>query len=373
MPTICIDCRYIGPRPSGIAEVVRGLIEHAPALAPELDFILLKGPRSPNRLTSSPNVTERVVPFAPNSPAGMWLLSRRAELQGVDLFHAPSNILPTGLHMPCVTTIHDLMWLTEPQLCHHGRLGRLERAFYAYGLRRAIARSAAVATVSAATRDSIAAYAPHAVERCHLTLSGVAQDFRPIHRAPSVLRSLGLDPARRFVLTVGQNAPYKNHAGALSAFAEAFGERSEFDMVFVQRRGASANALMQQALGLGLSDRVIFPPPLSREQLVQLYCSAEALLHPSFCEGFGNPLAEAMASGCPVVTSDRSAMPEVTDGAALLANPDDPHGFATCLRRIVDEPDLALQLREKGLARAAKLTWQSFAAANVAIYRQLLA
>ncbi len=97
------------------------------------------------------------------------------------------------------------------------------------------------------------------------------------------------------------------------------------------------------------------------------------MLHPSFCEGFGNPVAEAMACGCPVITSDRSAMPEVTAGAALLADPYDPASIARHLIDIVGDAKMAERLRQAGLARAAQLCWATFAQANLAIYRDILA
>jgi glycosyltransferase involved in cell wall biosynthesis len=96
------------------------------------------------------------------------------------------------------------------------------------------------------------------------------------------------------------------------------------------------------------------------------------LLHPSFIEGFGNPVAEAMACGCPVVTSNCSAMPEVAGGAALLVDPHDPASIAAALRRVTQDPALAAELRQLGLARAARLDWRAFAAANLALYRKVL-
>ncbi|WP_315759797.1 glycosyltransferase family 1 protein [Sphingomonas sp. Y38-1Y] len=372
MPTVCIDCRYIGPRPSGIAEVVRGLIDHLPALAPDLHFRLLRHPAHPGALSRAPNVSEQVVAAAANGPATMWWLPRAADLSGVDLFHATFNTMPAGLGMPCVVTVHDIMRLTHPAWCRPGVRGGVERAFYGHGLRRAIRSADAIAAVSAATAAAIASYHSPAAARTAVTLSGVSDRFRPQPPEPERIATLGLSPWRPFVLTVGQHAPYKNQGAALRAFALAFADDPGIDLVLVQRQGAGTRPLERLARSLGIRDRVRFLPTVDADDLVALYGAARVLLHPSFAEGFGNPVAEAMACGCPVVTSTTSAMPEVAGGAALLADPHDPAAIARQLLAAVRDPVQAAAMREAGLVRARALRWRDFAAANLAIYRRVL-
>lgn len=372
MTTICIDCRYIGPRPSGIGEVVQALVDFIPGLAPDLRFFLLRNPAA-DRLSLAGNVRETVVPQAANGPATLWWLSRCVDLSGVDLFHAPFNIMPGGLAMPCVTTVHDIMWLSNPDYCGTGMLAPIERAFYAHGIGRALRHSAAITTVSQASSDAITAWSPDAANRIVVTRSGVSPAFHPADPDPAVLASLGISPGRRFVLTVGQFAPYKNHDGALRGFAAAFRDRNDVDLIFVQRMGHDAARLLRLAGDLGLAGRVHLLRSIDRDELVQLYSTALALLHPSLCEGFGNPLAEAMACGCPIVTSNLSAMPETTGGAASLVDPRDPLAIAAALRHIADHPEHARAMRERGLARAATMNWRDFASATLEVYRKTLA
>lgn len=373
MPTICIDCRYVGPRPSGIGEVVRGLIDHLPALAPDFRFRLLRNPAHRGPLSEAANVSEQVVSQAANGPATMWWLPRVADLTGVDLFHATFNTLPAGLAMPRVVTVHDVMRLTHPRWCRTGIRGAVEAAFYGHGLRRAIRSADAIAAVSGATARAIADWHPAAAARTAVTLSGVSPRFRPGDANPAVLAALGLSPGRPFVLTVGQNAPYKNQAGAVRAFALAYAGDPAFELVIVQRQGAGSRALARLARGLGIGDRVRFLRAVDGEALVTLYRAARVLLHPSFAEGFGNPVAEAMACGCPVVTSDVSAMPEVAGGAALLADPHDAASIAAGLIAVTRDSAQAASMREAGIVRAGELQWRDFAAANLAIYRRVLA
>ncbi len=373
MPTICIDCRYANQRPSGIGELVENLAEHAPRLEPDLDFVLLRHPQRIAPLSDAPNVHEIIVSSPANGPGTMWLLPRIVDLSGIDLFHAPANILPAGLRMKTLTTVHDLMWLTHPDWCRTGLYGRIERAFYGHGMRRALKYSDRIATVSQASLDAIAQYDRDAARKARVTLSGVSPQFAPAERDERFLAAMGLGEALRYVLIVGQNAPYKNHAGALRAFAEAFGDDETTHLVLVQRRQAGRNTLGNLARELGIAARTHFLQTLERDQLVQLYSSAAALLHPSLCEGFGNPIAEAMACGCPVITSDLSAMPQVAAGAARLVDPHDTSDIAAALREVVDDSELAKAMRTKGLARAKKLSWQRFAADNIALYREILA
>ena len=372
MPRILIDCRYLNGRPSGIGEVVLALATHLPRQAPDLEFTFLTNAAAPQPLRNDANVTCVQVAAPANGPGTMWFMPRLVDLDHIALFHAPANILPAGLKMPTVTTIHDLMWLEHPEWCSPGLLHPVRRAFFASGIRRALRRSAAIAAISNATATAITRHCPDAEMRTHVTLSGVSEDFVPVQRNARVLAGCGLYPQRRYVLVVGQYAPYKNHDGAIRAFAAACRTIEDIDLVLVQRQGPSSARLLKLARQLGLGDRVRFTGPVERAELVQLYSSAELLLHPSLCEGFGNPVLEAMACGCPVITSSISAMPEVAGGAALLADPRDTDDLARQIRKVLADDGLAQALRTRGHARAEEMRWERFAQANLSIYRRVL-
>lgn len=372
MAHICIDCRYVNARPSGIGEMVAALARHVPRLAPEWRFTFLTSPDAPGELSAQGNVAHRRVRAAANGPATLWYLPQMVDLAGIDLFHAPANILPAGLRMPSVTTIHDLMWLDHPQWCSPGLLHPVRKAFFTAGIARALRRSTAIAAISQATATAIRRHRPEMAPRTHVTLSGVSQDFAPATRDEALLAACHVDPRRRYVLVVGQNAPYKNHAGAIAAFARACRAMADVDLVLVQRQGRGAGELVRLAEQLGVEHRVRLTGPIGRNALIQLYSSAQMLLHPSFCEGFGNPIVEAMACGCPVVTSNLSAMPEVAGGAALLAPPSDEAAIANQVAAVLTDHRLAQSLRAQGLARASSMRWAHFAKANLAIYRHVL-
>lgn len=279
-PLVVLDSRYVNARPSGIGETVAALIRYLPVLAPDLRFLLIRAADAPQPLSTAPNVREVAIASPANGPRSLLDLTAAVDLAGAALFHAPANILPGGLRMRCVTTVHDVMWLADPRLCETGLSGRIKQAFYGYGIRRAFRRSDAIVTVSAASRDAILAIAPQLADRVFVALSGVTEDFRPVTRDESVLAALGLARGRRYCLVVGQGAPYKNHETALRAFALAFAGQRDIDLVLVRRRGDTGPALERLAGELGLAGRVRFLPSVERAALVQLYAGAEALLHP---------------------------------------------------------------------------------------------
>jgi len=378
MPTIAIDCRYITGRPSGIGNYVQSLIEWLPQLAPDLDWLLLRSAKLKGRLSEAPNVREQIVDAEASGPATMWALPLIADLRGVTIYHGPFNIHPAGLNVPkVITTVHDLMWLAWPQICRQpGVWGYIETFYWGHGLSRALERSDRLLTVSQASRRAIAEFNPAAGERTRVTPLGIDPSLRPAtspedEAAVRALRAKFLPDAPRYVLSVGQFSGYKNHEGVVRAFARAFATRPEVHLVFVHRLGRSSR-LLPIAEKLGIASRVHFLHGLSGDELRALFWGAECLCHPSFIEGFGLPLAEAMACGCPVITSDVSAMPEVAGDGALLVNPLDEGAIASALMRMLDEPATRHDVRTRGLARAKAFVWKTCAERTLAAYHEIL-
>lgn len=373
---IAVDCRYLCGRPSGIAPYVQALVDWLPELAPDLSFVFLKHPQGPP-LAKAPNAREVVFPYAATGPVTMWLLPRLVDLRGVRLFHATFNILPAWLEVPAITTIHDVMWVRHPEWCRRpGPWGWVETLYYQHGIARALARSACIATISEASRAEIARLDPAAAPRVRVTSFGVGDEWRAARtdddrRAAEAARRRWIPGARRHVLTVGQFAGYKNHHAVVRAFAEAFGGDPSTHLALVQRLG-KASRLGPLVEERGLTGRVHFLRDVPFEDLRALYWGALCLCHPSLAEGFGNPPSEALAAGCPVVTSNRSSMPEVSGGAGLLVDPEDDRSIAAALRRVADEPGLADAMRARGLEKVKQFRWRAVAEKTLAMYSEVL-
>ena len=133
-----------------------------------------------------------------------------------------------------------------------------------------------------------------------------------------------------------------------------------------EKYGALLHSLTAE---LGIADDVVFVGGIPLEQTVRFYQAADVFAYPSFNETFGLPILEAMACGCPVVTSDTSAMPETAGGAAVLSDPGDPASIARAILEAVGpERD---RLREAGLRRAGQFTWGATAASTLDVYREV--
>jgi glycosyltransferase involved in cell wall biosynthesis len=141
--------------------------------------------------------------------------------------------------------------------------------------------------------------------------------------------------------------------------------------VLIQRTG-SGERLTALAESLGIRERLRFVPSVSLDDLVKLLQSARALLQPSLVEGFGIPVLEAMACGCPVICSDTPALVEVTGGAGLHAAVGNAEALAEAMRRL-EEPGLRQQLIERSLARSHDFDWDKTARATLAVYREAAA
>ena len=173
-----------------------------------------------------------------------------------------------------------------------------------------------------------------------------------------------------FVLFVSSLWPYKNCDGLLRAWALARGDLGDFQLVVVgsSRDEEYIASLHSLAAELGIAQDVLFVGAVPLEEVARFYQATDLFVYPSFNETFGLPILEAMACGCPVVTSDTSAMPETAGGAAALSDPKDPASIAKAIIEVLGSG--RDRLRDLGLRRAAQFSWGATAASTLEVYRE---
>jgi glycosyltransferase involved in cell wall biosynthesis len=284
-----------------------------------------------------------------------WL-PRQLRAQRVDLVHHLGGIVPPACRVPAVVTLHDLQYLAYPEY-----FTATKRRYLALAQGSSLKRARRVMAVSEFTRQqAIAAFGLDA-ERVVVVPPKIA----PLHTVPAarretVLRDLGL--RGDFLLYPAAMYPHKNHAVLLRAFAKVV-KSHDVTLVLTGAVGAGAwgsahstkNEIAELAVRLGIERRLRLPGYVTAEQLAALYAGAALLVFPSRFEGFGLPVAEAMAAGCPVVAADATALPALVGDAGILVDADDVAGWASVISALLGDDEARLELAEAGLGRAAEL------------------
>ncbi len=233
-------------------------------------------------------------------------------------------------------------------------------------MRRDLARVDLVTTDSHYTRSELLKYDLIDPDKCvplpiGVTLPGAASG---LEIPPSGLAA----PDRPFVLFVGRLENRKNIQHILQAVSPI----SDLVLVLVGEPGFGYEEKIRPALGSFPAERLVHLKGLPEHQLLWLYRHALVMLQPSWDEGFGLPILEAMAAGCPVITSDRSAGAELAGDAAILVDPHAPEQSRREIERLLSDGQTRLDLIESGLSRAKGYTWERYGEQLTATYRALL-
>ena len=288
-------------------------------------------------------------------------------LPGAELFHATEHLLLPLHSVPTVLTVHDLIFRHLPE--HHKPLNRwyLNLALPLY-----CRRATHIIAISECTRkDLMAAYGLPA-EKITVVYEAADARFRP--QPPAMVEAVraryGL-PAR-YLLFVGTIEPRKNLTRLLSAFEALQAAGLTDALVIVGRRGWLYGDFFARLEKSPARKAVLFPGYVPDEDLPAIYAGAQALVFPSLYEGFGLPVLEAMACGTPVVTSNRSSIPEVGGAAARYFDPTDPLHIQEAVRHVLSDPSLQAEMRRQGLIQAAHFSWNRTASDTEAVYHALL-
>ena len=296
---------------------------------------------------------------------------RAAQRAGCALLHLPADLGPIRGRFPLVLTVHDLAVLRFPQLFRpwHGRYTR-------FVLPRVARRARMVIAVSAATKQDVVELLGVPEERVRVIPNGLPPAVEPVptdsKRAHSVRARYALP--ERFVLTVGSIEPRKNLRRLIEAIA-VVAERpkgQDVALVHVGPAGWLSQDIPELVRAHG-NGRVRFLGHIPTADLAVLYCLARCCAYPSLWEGFGFPVLEAMASGCPVLTSRVSSLPEVAGDAALLVEPTSTDEIADGLTRLWTDDNLREQLVQRGIERAKQFSWKRAAMETAAVYDAALA
>jgi len=369
--TIGIDARSIVGQPTGVGRYVLNLVR---AMAP-MDRSLRLRVYLPAPFEGPwDGSVETVVLPTPGALGGLdnmftWnhvRLPLHLARHPVDLFHGPFYTLPAICPSPAVVTIHDITFDLHPEW--FTRRARLAFSGFAASSAR---KARHVLTVSECSRRDI--IERYGLPADRVTAAPLAPDpqFVPASAAAAAAFAAGPGEGRPYLLHVGSITPRRNVTRLLEAFARVIRE-VDVSLVLAGRVEPPSPPLAPAIEALGLTGSVRVCGYVGGDDLAALYRGAAALVCPSLYEGFGLPVAEAMACGIPAVVSGTSCFPEVAGEAALFVDPEDTGSIADGLRRVLTDRPLRERLIRLGHERARGFSWERTAAATLAVYHDAL-
>ena len=288
----------------------------------------------------------------------------------VDLFHSPDFVLPPLGRTPAMLTVHDLSFLRVPQFFVPGFRDYLEGA-----VSRAVVRAQHILADSENTRRDLIELLAVAPGQVTVLYPGVEDRFRPVEDREELARvraRYGLP--ERFALGLSTLQPRKNFDGLVEAFDSLLSEWgdepeiADLHLVISGGKGWMFENTLAVVERAGLSARVHFPGFVDDADLPALYTMAAVFAFPSWYEGFGLPVLEAMACGTPVVAADNSSLPEVVGEAGLMVDASDIGGLAAALAQLLTGDELRARLVSAGAEQVRRFRWENAARQLLELY-----
>jgi glycosyltransferase involved in cell wall biosynthesis len=370
---IAIDAHSVGTRLAGNETYATNLIESLAEIdsVNEYTLYVTKNEAVERFRNRWPNFKPRIT--LPHTPLVRIPLTLSAELRRnpVDVLHVQFTSPPLA-PCPVVVSIHDLAFEHLPQT-----FNRRSRLQLRVTVRQSARRAARILAISEhARRDIIATYriAPEKITAIPLAAS---DRFRPVTDKTELQRmrnTYGIDGD--YILSVGSIQPRKNLHRLIRAYSDLRrlwpgGKLPR--LVLVGKRAWLYAETLNAIQTNGLSDSIILTGYVPETDLPALYSGAVCFVYPSYFEGFGLPPLEAMKCGTPVITGNRTSLPEVVGDAGLMVDPFDVSALAAAIARLIDNSHFRNELRVRGLAQAQKFDWRETARRTLKIYKEAVA
>jgi glycosyltransferase involved in cell wall biosynthesis len=284
-----------------------------------------------------------------------------------ELFHATEHLLLPLEGIPTVLTVHDLIYKLFPE--HHKRLNYW---FLNLAMPLFVRRAQALIAISEATRQDLITHYATPPEKIHVIYEAAAPHFQPqtSEKIEAIRQRYQLP--ERFVLSVGTLEPRKNYTRLLEALQGLRRYHPDLNWVIVGKKGWLYEPFLARLEALQAQSWVQFTGFVADEDLPAVYSAATLTAMPSFYEGFGLPVLEALACACPVVTSNRASLPELGGLAALYVDPEDTEALQSQILRLWTDKTERETRQALGLQQAARFSWEATARATLSVYEGVL-
>lgn len=362
-----VDAHAIGQHLTGNEVYIRSLLGGFAEIDKRSEFITYISELGAERWIPE-RFQVRRVSANPYSRLG-WGLDRLIRADRPDLIHVQYTA-PLQTRVPTVVTVHDVSFLEHPEYFTVARRSQLWLT-----VRRTVKRAARIVTVSEFSRDAILRAYDVAPEKIRVIPNAANPEFRVVGRERAhiaVQARLRFDAP--FVLSVGDLQPRKNQIGLIAAFSKLITDHPHLKhhLVLTGKETWFTPKVIEAARSCGFVSRIHFTGFVSDAELLELYNACDCFVFPSFYEGFGLPILEAMACGRAVACSNTSSMPEVADGAGLLFDPRQTGEITRAMKDILLDSELRGRLERLGVQRATGFTWKKSARATLDVYQEVV-
>ena len=354
---------------SGLGNYSRNTLNALKHYYPINEYILFT-PEIKNELFNNYKQFETVSPKSStfkilNSLWRNFSVSRQLKNNKVELFHGLSNELPNGIHktnIPAVVTIHDLIFIRFPKFYKS-----IDRKIYFNKVKYACASAQKIIAISEQTKEDIIRYFNVDPEKIEVIYQSVSAVFFERKKPENLLAKYNLH--EQFILSVGTHEPRKNQLSILKAVHD---KKLDITLVFVGKHTNYTKKLIRFVAINKMEKQVKFLNNVPENDLAGLYEMALISIYNSFFEGFGLPVIEAMASGCPVITSNVSCLPETAGGAALLCAPNDYTELGNQIITLTKNKEFRNKLIQKGTERARLFHPEHYSKKMISLYSEIL-
>ena len=362
-----VDAHAIGRHQTGNEVYIRSLLNAFASQARDCEFVAYVSTDTARDVLPAAIRTRRV---AANPFRRLGLdLAMRLRQDRPDLLHVQYTA-PVGCPTPVVVSVHDVSFLEHPEYFTRDRALQLR-----WTVRRTVRRAAKVLTGCEFSKQSILrAYRDLDEKKVVVVPYAAAPEFRPLPREAAQAAVLDrFSVSGPFILNVGDLQPRKNQIGLIRAFARLVRAYPQIKhkLALAGKDTWFAGRVREAARQSGVADRIHFFGFVSDDDLLRLYNACDLFVFPSFYEGFGLPALEAMACGRAVVCSSDSALPEVVDGAAILADPYSVDEIARAMADLLLDAELRTRMERLGLRRAALFNWQNTAQRTLEVFYEV--
>jgi glycosyltransferase involved in cell wall biosynthesis len=361
-----VDAHAIGCHLTGNEVYIRNLLHEFARLDRTSDFIAYVS-KPGAHLQVPKRIQTRHVSENPFRRLGLDL-PMKLRVDKPDLLHVQYTS-PLACPVPLVVSVHDVSYLEHPQYFTRFRSNQLR-----FTVKRTVEAAARILTPSEFSRRAILRHYKLDERKVVVVPNAVSSSFRPVEResaAAVVEEKFGISGP--FVLTVGDLQPRKNHLGLLHAFEETLRQHPHLPhrLVFVGKETWYSKELHRAVQRSSVAGRVDFTGFVEDPDLLQFYGACDLFVFPSFYEGFGLPILEAMACGRAVACSSATAMPEVANAAGILFDPYSVPEMARAIGDVLLDEEMRFRLERLGTNRAASFTWERAAQRTLDVYYEV--